>query len=238
MRLDKFVLRSTQLSKLSVISCIESGEVRVNQDVIKDVRYQVHENNLIEYQGKLLVPRPFRYLMFNKPVDTICSNVDGDYPSILNYLEIDNKDELHIAGRLDADTTGLVLITDDGRWSFNIMKPETHCEKTYRVTLAKPLLQGVAKRFSEGLLLQGESKPTLPAKLEQIEVDSAYDSTAELQVLLSISEGRYHQVKRMFFAVGNKVKHLHRENIGNLTVDIPTGTWRYLTIDEVRSLTY
>ncbi|WP_153913792.1 pseudouridine synthase [Shewanella sp. TC10] len=236
MRLDKFVLRSTQLSKPTVITCIESGEIRVNQDVITDVRYQVHENNYIEYQGKQLVPRPFRYLMFNKPVDTICSNVDGDYPSILHYLEIENKDELHIAGRLDADTTGLVLITDDGRWSFNIMRPEMQCEKTYRVTLAKALIQGTAERFTEGLLLQGESKPTLPAKLENIETESSHD--AAHQVLLTISEGRYHQVKRMFFAVGNKVKQLHREKIGNLTVDIPTGAWRYLTIDEVKSLTY
>ncbi|MDO6612319.1 pseudouridine synthase [Shewanella sp. 1_MG-2023] len=237
MRLDKFVMRSTRLTKQQVTTCIESGEVTVNQQVITDVRYQVHENNYIEYQGKQLVPRPFRYLMFNKPVDTICSNVDGDYPSILHYLEIENKDELHIAGRLDADTTGLVLITDDGRWSFNIMRPEMQCEKTYRVTLAKALILGVAERFAEGLLLQGESKPTLPAKLEHIETDPSHEPAAH-QVLLTISEGRYHQVKRMFFAVGNKVKQLHREKIGNLTVDIPTGTWRYLTIDEVKSLTY
>ncbi|MEZ9138764.1 MULTISPECIES: pseudouridine synthase [unclassified Shewanella] len=237
MRLDKFVMRSTRLTKQQVTTCIESGEVTVNQQVITDVRYQVHENNYIEYQGKQLVPRPFRYLMFNKPVDTICSNVDGDYPSILHYLEIENKDELHIAGRLDADTTGLVLITDDGRWSFNIMRPEMQCEKTYRVTLAKALILGVAERFAEGLLLQGESNPTLPAKLEHIETDPSHEPAAH-QVLLTISEGRYHQVKRMFFTVGNKVKQLHREKIGNLTVDIPTGTWRYLTIDEVKSLTY
>ncbi len=247
MKLDKFVMRSTRLTKQQVTTCIESGEVTVNQQVITDVRYQVHENNLINYQGEQLIPRAFRYLMFNKPANTICSNVDGDYPSILNQINIEDKQELHIAGRLDADTTGLVLITDDGRWSFNIMRPEQNCEKTYRVTLSKPLANDVVERFEQGVLLSGEAKPTLPAKLKKISVEQelvpdpsqnqqdGYKTQMPQQVLLTITEGRYHQVKRMFFSVGNRVNALHREQIGQLKLDIPLGHWRYLTQCEVNS---
>lgn len=237
MRLDKFVLRSTNLNKQAVTVCIELGLITVNQQVITDVRFQVHENNDIEYLGESLVPRPFRYLMYNKPVDTICSNVDGEYPSILNNIDIENKDELHIAGRLDVDTTGLILITDDGRWSFNIMRPEQSCEKTYRVTLGKKITEAMKEKVEHGLLLQGESQPTLPATLSLLSPSEQADINAT-EVLLTITEGRYHQVKRMFFAVGNRVNKLHRERIGNLCVDVPIGTWRHLTQIEVNSLNY
>ncbi|WP_076536551.1 pseudouridine synthase [Shewanella sp. UCD-KL21] len=226
MRLDKFVLRSTALTKAQVITAIEAGQVCVNHGVIKDVKHQVHENNLIQLNHQTLTPRPFRYLLLHKSADKICSNVDGHYPSLFNDIDIDNKDELHIVGRLDADTTGLVLITDDGRWSFNITRPEMSCAKLYRVSLAKPLSTQAIKQLEQGILLDGETKPTLPAKITTVN---------ERQVLLSITEGRYHQVKRMFFAVGNKVTQLHREQIGEIKLNTASDQWRYLTEAEVNS---
>ncbi|WP_107852732.1 pseudouridine synthase [Oceanimonas marisflavi] len=224
MRLDKFICKSTDLSRAEARRAIAAGEARVNGEVITHEAAQVHENNHITLAGQRLVPRPFRYLMMHKPAGTLCSNVDGVYPSLFRWLHIDKPDELHIVGRLDADTTGLVLLTDDGRWSFNITRPEQHCAKVYRVTLRDPLAEHVAPRFAQGLLLQGETRPTLPARVEP---------AGPREALLTITEGRFHQVKRMFAAVGNRVESLHREQVGNVRLDLPPGQWRSLTSDEV-----
>ena len=231
MRLDKFLCKSTELTKIEAIQRIYAGEVLVNGDTAKNEAMQVHENNTISLNGVTLKIRDFRYILLNKPADTVCSNIDEAYPSLFNYLAIEKVSELHIAGRLDADTTGLVLITDDGRWSFNITSPQKACRKVYRVGLSRALTTDkaneVAEKFSKGLQLQGEKSLTLPAELEII---------SPKEVLLTITEGRFHQVKRMFSAVGNRVISLHREQIGTVCLDIGIGEWRYLTKDEVFSL--
>ena len=226
MRLDKFICKSTELTRTEAKKLLKSGEVRVNGEVIKNPATQVHENNAITLDGKPLTARSSRYIMLHKVADTICSNVDEVYPSVLHFIDVDKAFDMHIAGRLDADTTGLVLITDDGRWSHNIISPKKQCEKVYRVWLRDNLAEDVAEKFDKGVQLQGEKTLTLPAKLEIIETN---------QVLLTITEGRYHQVKRMFAAVGNKVVALHREQIGNIVLadDIAPGQWRYLSEQEV-----
>ncbi len=230
MRLDKFVCKSTELTKDEAIQHIQSGAVCVNDRVVTEAATQVHENNRIVLQGVKLKARDFRYILMHKPAGTICSNIDEAYPSLFNYLDIDNASELHIAGRLDADTTGLVLITDDGRWSFNITRPANGCCKVYRVHLAKEISADVVptlvSTFERGIDLQGEQQPTLPARLDII---------APKEARLTITEGRYHQVKRMFAAVGNRVHSLHREQIGRIRLDVEVGQWRYLTHDEVQS---
>ncbi|WP_076408047.1 pseudouridine synthase [Shewanella sp. UCD-KL12] len=228
MRLDKFLCKSTEYSRKQAIEQIEQGFVTVNGEAIITPETQVHENNTILHNGQRLVARPSRYIMLNKSMHTLCSNVDGDYPSVMNCIDVERSWDLHIAGRLDADTTGLLLLTDDGRWSFNIINPKYHCEKVYRVRLRDPITEDNADelvaRFAKGLQLQGEEKLTLPASLKVV---------SPKVVLLTISEGRYHQVKRMFFTVGNRVVGLHREQIGGLQLDVEPGLWRYLTEDEV-----
>ncbi len=226
MRLDKFICKSTQLTKPEAIAMIEEGKVNINRDVVTAVSAQVHENNQVTLNGILLTLRPFRYLIMNKPANTICSNIDEAYPSLFNYITEGNNAELHVAGRLDADTTGLVLITDNGSWSYNIITPNKKCEKVYRVGLRKPITEGATEKFAIGLQLQGESQLTRPAKLEII---------TSKEVLLTITEGKFHQVKRMFSAIGNKVISLHREKIGEITLDVEEGEWRYLTSDEIQS---
>ena len=226
MRLDKFVCKSTELTKDQALVMIHEGRVKVNSDTVTIRSAQVHENNEVTLNGSLLTPRPFRYLIMNKPANTICSNIDEVYPSLFNYITEGNNAELHIAGRLDSDTTGLVLITDDGRWSYNIITPSKECEKVYRVGLRKPITEDAAEKFAIGLQLQGESQLTRPAKLEVI---------TSQEVLLTITEGKFHQVKRMFSTIGNKVTSLHRENIGDISLDVEEGEWRYLTVGEVRS---
>lgn len=226
MRLDKFICKSTELTRTEAKKMLKNGTVKVNGVVVKSGAQQVHENNEVIIAGQRLTARTSRYIMLHKPLDTICSNVDELYPSVLNFIDVDKAFDLHIAGRLDADTTGLVLITDDGSWSHNIISPKKQCEKVYRVWLRNELKPDTAQRFVEGVQLQGEKGLTLPAKLQKIETN---------EVLLTITEGKYHQVKRMFAAVGNKVVRLHREQIGNVKLD-PTlclGEWRYLTDEEV-----
>lgn len=227
MRLDKYLCKSTQLSLEQSTLLIHSGAVTINGTVSTNERQQVHKNNLTQLHGKTLTLRPFRYILLHKPANTICSNRDGVYPSVFNDLSIENTSELHIAGRLDADTTGLALITDDGHWSFNITRPEKQCEKIYRVGLSKAITSDVAAKFTAGITLQGEQKPTRPAALEIVNPTEA---------LLTITEGRFHQVKRMFAAVGNRVVSLHRERIGTVQLDVGVGQWRHLTPLEVNAL--
>lgn len=227
MRLDKFICKSTEYSLLQASGLIEERRVRVNGLVVTNASSQAHINNIVTLDREPLTPRPFRYFLLNKPADTICSNVDEAFPSVLNLLKTERLSELHMVGRLDAGTTGLLLITDDGHWSFNLTSPEKSCEKMYKVTLSRPISADVIKLFREGILLKGESTPTLPAKLHIID---------SYNVLLTLTEGRFHQVKRMFFATGNRVKSLHRQKIGNLELDVDIGRWRSLTSAEVHSL--
>lgn len=229
MRLDKFICKSTELTRNEAKKLLKLGEVKVNGEMAKNPAMQVHENNTITVDGRPLTARTSRYFMLHKVPDTICSNVDEVYPSVLHFIEVDKAFDLHIAGRLDADTTGLVLITDDGRWSHNVISPKKHCQKVYRVWLRDEIdhdkLPALIEHFKAGIQLQGEASLTRPAILEHVE---------DNEVLLTITEGKYHQVKRMFAAVGNKVIALHREQIGNIKLaDLAVGDWRELTEEEV-----
>jgi 16S rRNA pseudouridine516 synthase len=224
MRLDKFICKSTDLTRTEATQLINAGGIIVNNEVVTNEATQVHENNDVWLDGKKLVARASRYILMHKPLDTICSNIDEVYPSLFNYIDVEKAEDLHIAGRLDADTTGLVLITDDGRWSFNIITPNKQCEKTYRVGLRSPIAEDAAEKFKQGVQLQGEKQLTLPAKL---------DVVTSNEVLLTLTEGKYHQVKRMFSAIGNRVVTLHREQIGNIKLDVEVGKWRFLTLDEI-----
>tara|TARA_R110001592_G_scaffold130225_3_gene343359 strand:+ start:16402 stop:17088 length:687 start_codon:yes stop_codon:yes gene_type:complete len=226
MRLDKFVCKSTQLNRTEVSNALQNHQVKIDNKVFTNGAVQVHENNTVSLDDRELTLRPFRYLLMHKPANTLCSNIDENYPSIFNYIDIDNKSELHIVGRLDADTTGLVLITDDGNWTFKIIKPEAQCDKVYRVQLRDEITKEAIEKLQQGVLLQGADKATLPAKIQR------QDSK---EVLLTITEGRFHQVKRMFRAVGNRVRNLHREKIGQVALDVELGQWRYLNEDEISS---
>jgi 16S rRNA pseudouridine516 synthase len=230
MRLDKFVCKSTELTKVEAVQRIHSGELSVNDSITRNEAAQVHENNTILFNGVRLKARDFRYILMHKPAGTVCSNIDEVYPSLFNFVAVEKASELHIAGRLDVDTTGLVLITDDGRWTFDITVPTKACGKVYRVGLSQALSAdmavAMASTFTAGVKLQGEQALTLPATLQVI---------TPKEVLLTITEGKFHQVKRMFAAVGNRVVSLHREKIGDIYLDVEVGQWRYLSHDEVQS---
>jgi 16S rRNA pseudouridine516 synthase len=208
---------------------IIQGRITSSGATLRNSAYKVAENEPICFDGNIINVRSTRYIMLNKPKDFICSTVDEQLPSILNLIKVDKRQQLCIAGRLDADTTGLTLITDDGQWSHKITSPRKKCNKRYRVTLAQAVEQSAIALFKEGIQLKSENQPCLPAQLEIL---------SDTEVLLTINEGKYHQVKRMFAALGNLVVELHREQIGQIELDknLALGEWRYLTEDEANSI--
>lgn len=224
MRLDRFICKSTNYTRVEAKELIDSGRVTVNHVTDIHEAYQVHENNEITLDGMSLSLRPSRYIMLHKPAGFLSSNADGRYPSLFNLLDIADVDNLHLAGRLDRDTTGLVLITDDGRWTFNLISPDKNCEKRYRVGLRNDITSEAITALESGLKINGFTHMTKPAKVEVVH---------SKEVLLTITEGKYHQVKRMFQALNNKVVKLHRESIGKIELNIPEGEWRYLAESEV-----
>ncbi|GGP86569.1 16S rRNA pseudouridine(516) synthase RsuA [Shewanella ulleungensis] len=229
MRLDKFICESTELTRSLAKRALHRGDVTCDGEVVKNSGFKVLPQMDVRLEGLSISIVGERYIMMNKPVDTICSTIDEQYPSVLSLMEIEKADTLHIAGRLDADTTGLVLITSDGKWSHKITSPKKDCGKRYLVELADAIDDSLIQVFVDGIELRNEDGLTKPAVLEIIE---------PTQVRLTISEGKYHQVKRMFAAVGNKVVNLHREAVGSieLDADLAPGEWRFLTDEEVKSV--
>lgn len=229
MRLDKFLAEQTGLTRSQAGKALRSGAVSVNGIIEKNSAAKISETDLICYQGEMLEwVSTGQYFMLYKPQGYVCSHDDGDYPTVFSFFDYPLNQRLHCAGRLDVDTTGLVLLTDDGQWSHRITSPKHHCEKTYLVTLADPIEAHYAEEFAKGILLRGEKSPTLPASFEAVD---------DYNVHLTISEGRYHQVKRMFAALGNKVVALHRWKIGDIVLDddLCEGELRPLTTQEIEA---
>lgn len=227
MRLDKFIAENTGLTRSQAGKALRAGQVSVNGETEKNTARKISEQDQICFDGQPLAwTQPGQYFMLYKPQQCVCSHDDGDYPTVFQFFDYPLSSKLHCAGRLDADTTGLVLLTDDGQWSHRITSPKHHCEKTYLVTLADPVEDFYAEQLAEGLLLRGEKTPTKPAVLEVLD---------DYNVNLTISEGRYHQVKRMFAALGNKVVALHRWRVGHVILDdnLAEGELRALTEEEI-----
>ncbi len=237
MRLDKYLCESTELTRSLARSVLRQDRVTVNGQVCRNGALSVQEGDTVCLDGNTMARRGPRYIMLHKPAGFACSSEEGDHPSALNLLDIDKAEGLHFAGRLDADTTGLVLLTDDGQWSHRITSPRRGCEKRYRAELAQAVTTELAARFATGLLLRGEDSPTLPAQLELIseQSDTVEIPLSSTRVYLTLREGRYHQVKRMFGAAGNRVVALHRDRIGKIVLDadLQPGEWRYLTPEEI-----
>ena len=230
MRLDKFIAQQLGVSRAIAGREIRGSRVTVDGDIVKDSSFKLLPEHDVEYDGNTLVQQTGpRYFMLNKPQGYVCSTEDPDHPTVLYFLDEPVAHKLHAAGRLDIDTTGLVLMTDDGQWSHRITSPRHHCEKTYLVTLENPLDESTAEQFAKGVQLHNEKDLTKPAVLEVV---------TPTEVRLTISEGRYHQVKRMFAAVGNHVIGLHRERIGDIALDasLAPGAYRPLTAEEIASV--
>ena len=172
MRLDKFLCETTDLTRSLAKKALHRGEVNVDGEVIRNPAVHVGEGNAVDWLGKRLAPFGLRYLMMNKPLGVECTTRAGRYQTVLELIDLPKVERLHLVGRLDVDTTGLVLLTDDGQWSHRVTSPRTRCPKVYLASLAEPLqdsmLETAIAAFAEGLLLDGEQQPTHPARLEAL----------------------------------------------------------------------
>ncbi|RMG34370.1 MAG: pseudouridine synthase [Gammaproteobacteria bacterium] len=229
MRLDRFLSRATGLSRKQAGIEIRKRRVRVGEELVRDPARRIAPDAAVHWRDEP-VSLPGRvYLMMHKPAGLVCARRDPLHSTVLDLLPPELAARVHIVGRLDRDTTGLLLLTDDGEWSHRITSPRHGCAKSYLAELADPLPPDAARRFEEGLMLRGEKSRTRPARLQRL---------AERKVRVTLHEGRYHQVRRMFAALGNRVLSLHRESVGALGLDpaLAPGAWRPLSETEARLL--
>lgn len=231
MRLDRYLATVTDYSRSEAKRLIKAGEVAVNGAVVADVGHAIWGDSKVCLRGQALRRAGPRYFMLNKPQGYICAAKDRRHLTVLDLLDEDNPERLHAAGRLDVDTTGLVLLTDDGQWSHTITSPQRHCWKRYYVEVAEVISEKCIAHFARGVFLKDDKARTLPAELEIL---------APQRALLRIQEGRYHQVKRMFAAEGNAVTLLHREAIGDIELDqsLAEGQYRPLSETEIKGVSH
>lgn len=222
MRLDRYIAESTDYSRRDAKLFLKKKRVTVDGEVQRSAAFIVPTGAQVVLNDEVLqLPQPI-YLMMHKPKGVVSANVDDVHPTVMSILPSRIAKRAHIVGRLDQDTTGLLLITDDGDWTHAITSPKKHCTKTYRAFLAEEVSDEALEQLRVGVMLRNEKKLTKPALVSRV---------SECEVLLTIEEGRYHQVKRMFAAVKNRVITLHRESIGGLLLDaqLNPGEWRDLT---------
>lgn len=230
MRLDIFLSKKAAYSRKSVLQLISQRQIRVDGVTVDDRCHPVTNFSQIEIAGKPVTDsQPARYFMLNKPAGYLSATIDKQHPVALELLEGVDHNGLHIAGRLDRATTGLLIITDDGKWSRKLTEPKQKIPKAYLVETAYALSPETPQRFADGIYFGYEQMTTSPALIELLD-----ETTARL----TIYEGRYHQVKRMFAAVGNRVVNLHRESMGEIILDskLKLGEFRVLTAQEINSL--
>jgi len=230
MRLDRFLSNFPRFSRQDSRLLVSAGRVRVDGAVVRDPRTEVRDFQRVELDDELLqAGRSARYWMLHKPVGVVSATEHDEHRTVLDLLDEPDKHDLHLAGRLDLGTSGLLLITNDGRWSRRITHPQQRKPKVYHVTTEQPITDEYAKVFARGLYFAFEDLTTLPAQLELLDSHRAR---------LTLFEGRYHQVKRMFGHFRNRVVALHRESMGEIVLDpqLAPGQYRALTATEIASV--
>ncbi|MEB0048194.1 MULTISPECIES: pseudouridine synthase [unclassified Pseudomonas] len=228
MRVDRFLSNLPRFNRQQVRLLLAEKRVRIDAKVVSDPHAEVLEFSRVEVDDEVLqAGKPARYFMLHKPPGCVSATRDPQHPTVLDLIDEPDKDDLHIAGRLDFNTTGLMLLTNDGSWSRRLTQPQTKLPKVYYVETEQDIGPEYAIKFSEGLYFAFEDLTTQPAELLLLGAKSAR---------LSIVEGRYHQVKRMFGHFDNKVLRLHRESMGPLVLDsaLKPGEYRMLRTEEIQ----
>ena len=229
-RLDKYLSNAGCGTRSEVKQLLKKGLVRVNGEEAKRPEQKVNPGmDEVCCRGVRILREEFQYYMLNKPAGYVSATKDPSQPVVLDLIRVPGKEELFPVGRLDLDTEGLLLLTNDGALAHELLSPRKHVDKTYFARLDRPADEGDIQRFQDGLDI-GEKKKTLPARLELGEDG--------MQVQVTIREGKFHQIKRMFQAVGKQVMYLKRLSMGSLTLDagLKPGEWRKLTEQEIEGL--
>ena len=229
MRIDKFLANSGIGTRKEVKELLKKKRISVNGEAVTEAKIHIDEDSdIVTFDGERIEYKEFLYIMLNKPQDVISATDDERHRTVLDLLEESlTKVGLFPVGRLDKDTEGLLVLTNDGKMAHELLSPKKHVPKRYYVELKKPLSEEEARILENGVEL--ETFTTKPAKVEFITEDKVY---------IIISEGKYHQVKRMFKCVGNRVLFLKRTGMGNLGLDenLASGEYRELTSEELELL--
>ena len=258
-RLDKFLADTGQGTRNEVKQKLKQGRVKVNEEIVKKPETKIDPDmDTITMDGKSLHFEEFQYYMLHKPAGVVSATKDERDKTVIQLIAEDKRRDLFPVGRLDKDTEGLLVITNDGVLANNLLAPGKHVEKTYYADIEGLVTDDTVVSFMEGLDI-GDEAPTLPAKLVILETDSrkndggknaveqvgvndgeckASENTPESKVEITITEGRYHQVKRMCLAVGMRVKYLKRISMGEVKLDseLGLGEYRRLTEEEIALL--
>ncbi|WHQ78710.1 pseudouridine synthase [Latilactobacillus curvatus] len=233
MRIDRFLSHMNVASRKELKVLFKAGRVRVDGTVVKDAKFKVNEATVVYVDDEPVRYQTYFYWLMNKPAGVISATTDPQKTVLDLLAPADLRDDLFPVGRLDKDTTGLLLLTNDGDLSHALLSPKKHVSKVYRATIAGIVTAEDQARFEAGLVLSDFTAQ--PAQLEILSVDEAQQ---ESQITVEIHEGKFHQVKRMFHAVGKEVLTLERLKMGPLALpdDLDCGQYRALTDAELALL--
>jgi 16S rRNA pseudouridine516 synthase len=209
-RLDRFLIKNMQLSNRDIRSLLAQQKIILDQKPAINMHQSVDEYTQVTVDGQVIYANKPSYIKLHKPKGCVSATKDNTHKTVIDLLPLNSPDNLHIAGRLDFNSTGLILLTNDGRWSRKLSLPESDIKKRYRVTLDKPIYQEVIDIFATGIYFSFENITTLPATLISIDKNT-------VEVILK--EGKYHQIKRMFGHFQIEVLTLHRLSIGRIYLD-------------------
>ena len=231
-RIDRYISKELQVNRRDIKLMLAQGRIVINGETIREVSTIVEEFDRVECDGEVLQNKKPLYIMLNKPTGVVSATKDDQHKTVISLLEGYSDSELeslHIVGRLDLNTSGLLLLTNDSYWSRKLMAPEEKVSKVYEVELENYLTQDYVSGFAEGMYFSFENITTQPAELRILS-----DKIAEVV----LTEGKYHQIKRMFGRFRNPVLALHRRSIGNLQLDktLKQGQSRELTSEELSSI--
>lgn len=227
MRVDKYLSNAGLGSRKDVTKLLKAKMITVNGEVVTNGKFKVSDDDLIKHGDREIILEKYIYLMFHKPERVITATKDDKHKTVMDFIDHPQKDELFPLGRLDKNTTGLLIITNDGRLGHQLLSPKKQVTKTYIVTLKKDITDEAISQLERGVQLSDFK--TQPASVRVLENDC---------IELTITEGKFHQVKRMMHAVDNQVKTLHRHAFGEVTLDaeLEAGTYRKLTKAELKVL--
>ncbi len=229
MRLDKYLCDTLNMTRSDAKKAISSKRVAVNGEFVKSASVHIDENADVQLDGQTVLYQKYVYIMLNKPAGYICANRDAKSKTVFDLLPADyHKKDLFVCGRLDKDTTGLVLITNNGEVAHRLLAPKKCVFKEYLVGSREKVNREDIRLFEEGITLN-DGLVCKPAYYEEISPGMG---------IIKISEGKFHQIKRMFGAINNEVITLHRNSIHGLRLDpsLKMGECRYLTEEEIASI--
>ncbi|MES2981441.1 MAG: pseudouridine synthase [Verrucomicrobiota bacterium] len=220
MTISQFIAKQSGLGKRHAKKLLETGQVFLNHTAITDGNLPLEKFDHLTVNGEILQARTARYILLHKPIGILSATSDKTHPTVIDLIDTPWANELHLAGRLDRATSGLIILTNDSRFSESLTSPENHVPKTYLVHANQPIPETVFQQFRDGMSFEKENTRSAPAIV---------DLLSETSCRLTIYEGLHHQIKRMFLRFGIRVTQLHRESIGPYQIgNLQPGEWRHI----------